>query len=323
MKLQTKLNLRRLDGQCQINYNSQLLLLGSCFAENIADKLNYFQFQNISNPLGILFHSKAIENLIRKSVEGFEYSEASVFFHNEQWHSFEAHSKLSSLSKVELISRLNDAVVVTNNQLKKATHVVVTLGTAWLYEFIETNKCVANCHKVSQKQFRKKILSVNEIIESLESIIHLIKEVNKKASIIFTVSPVRHLKDGFVENQRSKAHLISAIHDVIQNTNQLGVYYFESYEIVLDELRDYRFYKEDMLHPNELAIEYIWEKFCSVWVSPHVQTTMKKVEIIQNGLRHVPFNAKSIAHQEFERGIADKIENLQLEYSHFLFKKYR
>lgn len=319
MQLQTQLNLKPQDEQLQISYTSKIVLLGSCFAENIAEKFNYFQFQNFSNPIGVLFHPKAIESFIKRVVSGVVYTDEDVFFYNEQWHCFEVHSVLSHPEKAVLLEQLNDARVKTAEQLVSATHISITLGTAWVYKHIETDKIVANCHKVPQKAFNKKLLTVNEIAESLQSIQRLIKAVNNRACFIFTLSPVRHLKDGFVENQISKAHLISAIYSVISPHDNLGGYYFESYEIVLDELRDYRFYKDDMLHPNALAVAYVWEKFVTVWVTKEAQSTMLKVDSIRKSMTHRPFNAQSDAYQKFRSNLMVKIEKLKIEYPHFSF----
>jgi hypothetical protein len=291
--------------------------LGSCFAKNIGAKLNYFKFQNTVNPFGILFHPKAIENLILNAINEKKYTEENIFFQNEQWHCFEAHSSLSNPSKEILLQRLGTAVDLTNKQIHESTHIIITLGTAWCYRFIETDTIVANCHKVPQKKFLKELLPVDEISESLASIIALIKSVNKNVSVLFTVSPVRHLKDGFVENQQSKSHLITAIHRVVEPRN--NAFYFPSYEIMMDELRDYRFYVEDMIHPNIMAIQYIWEKFVQVWISSDAEGTMQEIETIQKGLLHRPFNPNSEQHQRFLKNIDTKIKNLQLKFSKITF----
>jgi len=183
-----------------INYSSKIVLLGSCFSDNIGEKLEYYKFQNLQNPLGILFHPKAIETLIVNAIEEKSYLERDLFFYNEQWHCFDAHSKLSNSSKEVLLSHLNQAIESTNQQISKSTHIIITLGTAWAYRFVENNHIVANCHKVPQKQFSKELLSVEEILQSLENMVSLIQKVNPDVAIIFTVSPVRHIKDGFVEN---------------------------------------------------------------------------------------------------------------------------
>ena len=188
------------------------------------------------------------------------------------------------------------------------------MGTAWVYRLNESNKIVANCHKVPQKEFEKYLLPISEIAVSLECIINKIQTINKEVRIVFTISPVRHLKDGFIENQRSKAHLISAIHYLISAQSESTVDYFPSYEIMMDELRDYRFYGEDMVHPNQLAIDYIWEKFQNTWISDGALETMSKVDDIQKGLRHRPFHAESDQHQKFIKSLHAKIAYIKEDY---------
>ena len=268
-----------------INYNSKLLLLGSCFSENIGNKLSYYKFQTQQNPFGILFHPKAIETFITKVINEEKYTESDVFFHNERWHCFDAHSVVSSTSKEELLNTLNTNINSTYQHLKNTSHIIITLGTAWVYREIATDTLVANCHKIPQKKFLKELLTVEEVSESLEAINSLIKSINPETTIIYTVSPVRHIKDGFIENQRSKAHLLSAIHQVVESRN--NTHYFSSYEIMMDELRDYRFYAEDMIHPNQTAIDYIWEKFSEVWFSEQAIETTKEVETIQRKCQKV------------------------------------
>jgi len=211
------------------------------------------------------------------------------------------------------VDNLNTAIAQTNNQLHNATHVIITLGTSWTYRHIETDEIVGNCHKVPQKKFLHELLSVEEIVTSLENICVLLKDLNPKITILFTVSPVRHLKDGFVENTQSKAHLISAIHQIIDKKNSL--YYFPSYEIMMDDLRDYRFYSNDMVHPNETAINYIWEQFQKVWIHENTNSIQKEVDTIQKGLAHRPFNENSEQHQLFLKELQNKIELFKTNYN--------
>ena len=316
MKLQTKLPLIP-ERQNQIDYASRILLLGSCFVENIGEKLEYFKFQNNYNPFGNLFHPLAIENLIANAVNEKQYSESDIFQNNEQWHCFDAHSELNASSKNQLLTNLNAQIESTSQELKKATHIVFTLGTAWVYRLIEDDLIVANCHKVPQKKFAKELLSVDEIEEILLSIIALIRNVNNSVSIIFTVSPIRHIKDGFVENTRSKAHLVAAIHQVIEP--RIRHFYFPSFEIMMDELRDYRFYNEDMIHPNKTDVNYIWEKFIAVWVSEEARKTMEDVDVIQRGLLHRPFAPNSAAHLKFLKNLEIKQKALSSKFPHLIF----
>lgn len=282
--------------------------------ENIGKKLEYFKFQNLLNPFGILFHPSAIRTFLENVVSKKHFSEEDIFYHNEAWHCFGAHSDLNGSEKREILARLNSAVEDTRQFLETATHVIITPGTAWGYRFRETGKVVANCHKVPQKNFSKELL---EVKEDLLACVEIIQELNPSAAIIFTVSPVRHLKDGFIENQQSKAKLISGVHEVISETAQ--THYFPSYELMMDELRDYRFYAEDMVHPNSIAIDYIWKKFAETWISSEAVEVMKRVDSIQKGLSHRPFNEGSAAHQKFRNDLQDKIRQLEGEVPHIRF----
>lgn len=290
------------------------MLLGSCFVENIGRKLEYFKFRNDVNPFGILFHPSAIRTFLENVREKKSFSEEDIFYHNEAWHSFAAHSDLNGSEKSEILHRLNTAVEDTRQFLETATHVIITPGTAWGYRFRETGEVVANCHKLPQKNFSKELL---EVKEDLLACVEIVQELNPSAAIIFTVSPVRHLKDGFIENQQSKAKLISGVHEVLSETSHS--HYFPSYEIMIDELRDYRFYGEDMVHPNPVAIDYIWKKFAETWISAEAVEVMKKVDSIQKGLSHRPFNEASAAHQKFVQNLQKQKIELEAAYPQIRF----
>jgi hypothetical protein len=316
VKLQTNIALKK-QSENGIDYNSFVVLLGSCFSENIGKKLDYFKFKNLHNPLGILFQPTAIEALLKNAVNKKKYKDQDVFFHNEQWHCFDAHSKLSKEIKNDLIISLNERVLTAHTKLIKASHIVITLGSAWVYRHIESNKLVANCHKVPQKKFSKELRSVQDIVCSLKSMVDQVRRINKEATIIFTVSPIRHLRDGFVENTQSKAHLIAAVHQVVETVT--NVYYFPSYEIMMDELRDYRFYEQDMVHPNQLALDCIWDKFKTVWVSRQTETVMKEIEAIQKALAHKPFNANGAQYSEFLKQTQQRINELEINNPNLQF----
>ena len=301
----------------KIGYDSKILLLGSCFVENIGKNLEYYKFQTLQNPFGILFHPAAISNFLQKVKSRYVFTERDIFFHNERWHSFAAHSALSNTDKDRMLREMNAAVEETYSFLKSASHVIITAGTAWAYKLKETGRTVANCHKLPQKNFTKELTEVNS---NMTACVEIIKELNPEAVVIFTVSPVRHLKDGFVQNQQSKARLISAIHELIEGlpSGAKGVY-FPSYEIMMDELRDYRFYEDDMVHPSRTAVNYIWEKFQEAWIASETEKVMKEVARIQQGLSHRPFNEKSEAHQTFLKNLEAKIESLRLRYPKMTF----
>lgn len=308
MKFQTTIPLEK-QPRNLIDYNSNILLLGSCFSENIGDKLAYFKLQNCQNPFGILFHPKAIEQFITDVSNTKTFTKDDLIYVNERYHSFDAHSSLSNVDEHIVLNNLNSQIKSTAKFLKNTSHVLITLGTAWVYRFIEKNRIVANCHKIPQKKFQKEILSIQEITESLATIVALIKKINPKITLLFTVSPIRHLKDGFVENTQSKSHLISAIHTIIKSKK--NTHYFPSFEIMMDELRDYRFYKEDMVHPNATAINYIWERFMYAWVSEKIYPILKEIDTIQKASLHKPFYPKSEAHQKFLKNIAQKKEEIK------------
>jgi hypothetical protein len=303
-----------------IDYNSKIISLGSCFAVNMAEKLDYFKFQNICNPIGILFHPLAIEKLIDFAVSEKQFTENDIFFHNERWHCFDVHSDLSTSNKEDLLASLNALIKLTSQQITESTHMIITYGTSWVYRNVKSDSIAANCHKVPQKQFKKELLSIEETRKSIANTLKLIHAVNPNCKIIFTVSPVRHIKDGFVENQVSKANLISALYTVLQvpPSGAEGAY-FPSYEIMMDELRDYRFYAEDMLHPNQVAIDYIWKRFKETTISETAFAVMDEVESIQKSLSHKPFNPNSESHLKFENKVREKITKLENQYSFMKF----
>ncbi len=298
-----------------INYDSKVVSLGSCFAVNIAKKFNYYKFNNFVNPFGILFHPLAIHEVIRRAIQECPFSDREVFFHNECWHCFDAHSDYSHVDQNHLTESLNCSLEELKSQIKTASHILITYGTAWVYREKSSQKIVANCHKVPQARFEKELLSATTIQEAIEETIALIQYVNPSANIIFTISPVRHLKDGFVQNQQSKANLIIGMHQAILNQTEINdlntLTYFPSYEIMIDELRDYRFYAEDMIHPNQTAIDYIWQQFVAVAVAEDSRQIMDEVASIQKAIAHKPFDPNSESHQKFLRQLKQKIAGLQ------------
>ena len=300
-----------------IDYNSKIMSIGSCFAENMAWKFDYFKFENIVNPFGIIFNPFSIEKIVSRIVNQEKFTEIDIFFHNEQWHCYEIHSQLSNPDKEEFLLNLNQILEKSKNQIVGLSHCIITYGTSWVYRNIETKEIVANCHKVSQNQFDKELLSVEIIEKSIQNTILLIQKINPKCHFIFTISPVRHIKDGFVENQRSKAHLITALQSAISNLQSAN--YFPSYEIMMDELRDYRFYADDMLHPSQAAIDYIWIKFFENYVDEKEFQTMQEMCDIQKALRHKPFNPESESHQKFLNNLNEKINTLASKYPKIKF----
>ncbi len=331
MKLQTEIPLNPEENQ--IDYSSKILLMGSCFSENIGRKFDYFKFQNLQNPFGVIFNPVSIEKLIVRAIDDVSFSEKDIFQHNEVWKCFDVHSELSALDKNEFLGNLNSALQNLREALFSATHIIFTFGTSWVYRTVDasallsTGEIVANCHKLPKQHFQKELLSIETISKSLQTIFDKISTINPAATIITTVSPVRHIKDGFVENSLSKAHLISAIHhflnlksapDSFRDLNRKS-FYFPAFEIMMDELRDYRFYAEDLLHPNSTAIELIWQKFLRVWIASETETLQKEITAVQSGLNHRPFNPNSAEHLQFSEKLQLKIREIQKRLPHIQF----
>ncbi|UZO82432.1 GSCFA domain-containing protein [Aquimarina sp. ERC-38] len=316
MKLYTQVPLQ--DQNPKISYHDNMVLLGSCFVENIAEKLSYFKFRHILNPFGILFHPKAIETLLWMAVNKERYTKEDLFQYNNLWHSFDAHSSLSHAEDYKVLSNLNTGASNLFSALQNANYIFITLGTAWVYQLKSIDLIVANCHKIPASEFEKKLLSVNDLVSSLYNSIELIRQANPTCNIIFTVSPVRHVKDGVIENSRSKSHLVTAVHTVLEEDKNIN--YFPSYEILMDELRDYRFYKQDLLHPNETAIQIIWERLVATWFSKEVQHEIKEVDSIQKGLLHRPFHEESEQHQKFKTDLQNKIASIQQKFPFMKFE---
>ncbi|ANW96545.1 GSCFA domain-containing protein [Wenyingzhuangia fucanilytica] len=293
-----------------LDHQSKVLLLGSCFSENIGNKLSYYQFNTVINPFGTLFSPTAIAKVLEDTVNEKTYIESELIKQGEFFHSLHHHSDLSGLATVEVIANIHKAQQKCLAQLKSATHVVITLGTSWVYGHLLSNQLVANCHKIPQTEFDKRMLSLQEIEVALEDITKNIRKVNSSTQIIFTVSPVRHTKDGLIENSLSKAQLLTATHKIKESHN---VAYFGSYEIMMDDLRDYRFYESDMIHPNEVAINYIWEQFSKVWISEKAQSYFKRIASVQQSKLHKPFQENSVSHQEFLKKLAVKQSQLEKE----------
>lgn len=299
-----------------ITYYSKIVSLGSCFAVNMAQKFAYYKFPVTLNPFGILFHPLAIEGILHRAWQQIPYTSNDFFKHNELWHSFSFHSDLSQLNLENAISLANTQQLQLRQALKEATFCFITLGTAWVYIYNSTDTIVANCHKLPSQHFSKRLLSVYEITESLTNILTLLHTIQPEIHCVFTISPVRHLKDGFLENQVSKAQLFSALYPLLSDGK---VSYFPACELLLDELRDYRFYANDMVHPSEGAINYIWERWVETYVDEATQADMKQVDSIQKGLLHRPFNPESETHRKFLEQLKQKMEVFTLKYPHIVF----
>lgn len=307
----------------QIDYQSKIFGLGSCFVDNMRDKFDYYQFNSQINPFGTIFNPYSVRKTLENAVKLNFLSEKDLFFYQNTWKSYQLHSIFNHSDKNKLLENVNRKIEQANHFLQNSNVILITLGTAWIYRHKKTDEIVNNCHKIPQKEFAKELMTTTEIIDELNKIIKLSKSISRSVKILFTISPVRHLKDGFTENNLSKSRLTNAVHSVV---NQQDVFYFPSYEIMMDDLRDYRFYKDDMLHPNNIAVDYIWQKLQKSLMSKETITISNQVEKIRKALQHRAFDETTTQHQAFLAKTRKQIEALQSKYEWMYFdekKNYR
>lgn len=283
----------------RIEHQQKLMMVGSCFTENIGHRLQRFKFKVDLNPFGILYNPESIAKSLRALLDGKEYAQSDLIEHDGVWHSFDHHSRFSSKSAVEVLDGINAQVRDSRQHLKESSYLILSFGTAWVYELKKTGETVSNCHKLPASDFKRLRLTPGEIVEDYRELISALWKFNSNLKILFTVSPVRHWKDGAVENQLSKATLLLAVDRLIKGFGPEQCAYFPSYEIVMDELRDYRFYAPDMLHVNEQTVDHIWEKFSQVMLSNESLEINKQVLKIVKASEHRSFNPGTEKHKEF------------------------
>jgi len=281
--MQFHLNYSPKPSDAKIDHQQKIMLIGSCFAENMGEYLHDHRFNTLLNPNGILFNPISIYKALINCIENKTMEDALILKRNDLFFSFLHHSSLFSQNKNELSLQINAIQTKTNAFLKEADLLIITFGTAHVYKHKQLKNVVANCHKQPATDFEKKLLYVEEIVSEYKSLIQALKKFNPKIKIIFTVSPVKYLKDGVEENNLSKATLLLAINELKKETN---VSYFPAYELVNDDLRDYRFYKEDLAHPNEQAIEYVWEKFADTYFTNETKQLNKEIASIVSSEKH-------------------------------------
>ncbi|MCA0932418.1 GSCFA domain-containing protein [Lutimonas saemankumensis] len=306
MKFRTEIDIP--EGSVQIDHQSEIVLIGSCFSEEISAKFDYYKFRNFTNPFGILFNPVSIKNAVQYCVPGTAFERKDLHFHQNKWMSLYHHGSFDHADPDLVLGRINKNILDGQKAIQKATHIIITLGTSWVYRFHSDKRIVGNCHKIPQKEFTKELLSSEDILITLKTIITLIREVNHGCTFIFTVSPVRHIKDGFIENTLSKALLHKAIHELKKEEE---ICYFPSYEIMMDDLRDYRFYKQDLVHPNEMAVDYIWDLFKRSWINDSSINDMTEIEKVQKSLAHKPFDPDSEPHKKFLKNLEGRIRDLK------------
>ena len=305
--------------EVKISHSERIMLWGSCFVENIGKLMTENKFRCNVNPLGILYNPISIAESLRQVLEGKVYEETDLFQSSGMWHSWMHHSDFSSNSSKECLKRINDGILTVAESLSKTDWLVVTWGTAYVYYLKQGGMIVGNCHKQPEKLFTRKRLETNEIVEAWKCLFDDLRVLNPRLKVLFTISPIRHAKDGMHGNQLSKSVLLLAVDELCRTCSDC--FYFPSYEILMDELRDYRFYADDMLHPSAKAVEYIWKCFCQCYFNKETREIMNEWESINKALEHKPFNPDSEDYRKFLSQIVLKIAQIKEKFPYLEVQK--
>jgi GSCFA family len=301
----------------KMKHTDKLFLVGSCFTEQIGKKLAAHKFEVLENPNGILFNPISIAKAVMSYANEKLYTEAELFYFNELWASREHHTHFSNMVKGIALENINTSQREAIDFIKTADWILLTLGSAFVYEWKDIlgnenyENVAANCHKIPTDKFNRRLTEPEEIKAILQKMEATVRLINPSVKFIYTISPVRHLREGFIENNRSKAALIQAVHSLTNDTN---VFYFPAYELVIDDLRDYRFFAEDLAHPNYTATNYVWEKFVPAVIDESSQQLMEKINEINAAMSHKAFNPTSIAHKKFLQINLEKTLSLKKLY---------
>jgi hypothetical protein len=320
---QIDINVRQLAPKIQ--HTDKLLLVGSCFTEHIGDYLSKHKWTVLQNPNGILFNPVSVCQSLISYAENRQYTEADLFAHNEAFHSWQHHSRFSATDKQTALQTINASQTVAHQFLQTADWLIITLGSAWVYELTseapnaKPQEIAANNHKGPHAWFNRKLMSIEQLYATLDQLLHRLRRLNPQLKIIFTISPVRHLREGVVENNRSKALLIQAVHQLVEKLDKL--YYFPAYELVIDVLRDYRFYAEDMAHPNYQATQFVWEHFVQAAFDEPTQALLQQLNELNAAMAHKPFNTASNAHALFLKKYWDKTQALKTANPHLALEQ--
>jgi hypothetical protein len=295
-----------------IKYGDKILLSGSCFTEHIGNALRDWKFDILQNPNGILFDPASVASSLISYIQPKRYTETDLFYANELWQSWQHHSIFSHVDKSAALDGINVAQQQAHDFLKKADWLVITLGSAFSYRLVENGAAVANCHRAPAQTFQKHLMTIEEINIALDSCLYQLFYFNPNLKVLFTISPVRHIRDGVVDNNRSKARLIESVHHLVNKFDRIT--YFPAYELVIDVLRDYRFYDVDMVHPNYPATQFVLEKFTQQCIDPAAHIILEEVKRLVTARRHKPFQPTTQAHQRFLKEQHNKAVTLAAKY---------
>jgi hypothetical protein len=304
----------------RVSYSEAMMSMGSCFAENIGILLSKGKFTIDTNPFGVLYNPRSVASAIRRLLHPEKQSSASLFFYEGLFHSFDHHSSFSGVSEVDCLRKINERLFASASNMLQIKQLFVTFGTSWFFRLKESGQVVANCHKLPDKMFERERLTVKSIVDEWEEVLSALWAVNKEVKVIFTVSPIRHWKDGAHKNQLSKSVLLLAV-EALQARYPHQVFYFPAYEIVMDELRDYRFYAEDLFHPSEMAVRYLFDRFAETFMDAGTRSLLVEVDKIQKALSHKPFYADSDSYKQFAIQTLLRIEQLKAKMPYICFEK--
>lgn len=295
----------------KISFSDSVVFMGSCFSENIYKKMDSLKLKVLGNPFGIVYNPISICQQVQEILALKIYEESDLELANERWFSFQHHSDFSDSSKQECLKNINNSLQKAYSSILNASHLFITLGTAHAYWHKANQNWVSNCHKIPSKTFDKKLLETDFMVPQLSETIEAIKKVNSDIQIVFTISPVRHLSDGAFGNQVSKGRLFDVVHQLKEKYDFVS--YFNAYELVLDDLRDYRYYADDLVHPSAQAITYVWEKFATTFFHTQTVQQQKQIEKLIQAATHRPFNPQSEAHQKFINKAISNMGSLEKE----------
>ena len=301
-----------------VRYQQGILLTGSCFTEHIGNLLIDLKFNALQNPNGILFDPVSVADSLISYIEPRTYESQDLFYLNELWQSWRHHGIFSDIDQQVVLNKINQSQQAAHSFLKKANWLIITLGSSFTYILKEQNRGVANCHRAPANWFNKKLLPIDEMLAVLDEALHRLFDFNPNLQIVFTVSPVRHIRDGVIENNRSKARLIEVVHQLVNKFNK--TYYFPAYELVIDVLRDYRFYDKDLVHPNYTATNFVVENFMEHYVDPESRLLAEEVRKLQISRRHRPLHPGTEAHRRFLRDQLEKTNELSEKYPFLNFE---
>ena len=317
MQFQANINIKPL--QPSITYHDKLLLIGSCFTEHIGNYLMDVKFNVLLNPNGILFDPISVCNSLTSYIQNKQYTADDLVYLNEAWHSWQHHSRFSGMDKDNALRNINQSQKNAHTFLQQADWLVITLGSSFVYKLVDSFVSVANCHKAPAQTFVKHLCTIEETTIAFETVLHQLFQFNPELKVLFTISPVRHLRDGVVDNNRSKARLIEAVHHLVNKFEKL--HYFPAYELVVDVLRDYRFFDIDLAHPNYAATQFVLEHFAESCMNTSTQQFMDDIKKLVIACNHKPFNPTSNQHQLFLKTQFQKTKALQELHPYLNFEQ--